>query len=131
MPSETEDDLAQTAELLDRLRDYRSLIVPMFFVPLGALRDRGWFLREHLKDGHIEIMRRCLWHSLKWAEDIVSSFYLKGARNAPLRWSLKLFLAYIRRKAVEVEKWLNEGEWESAKERVEEIAALPPVVARA
>ncbi|MCC6049432.1 MAG: hypothetical protein LM580_01920, partial [Thermofilum sp.] len=127
LPEETEDDLAQTAELLDRLKDYRSLIVPMFFVPLGVLRDRGWFLREHLKEGHVEIMRRCLWHSLRWAEDIVSTFYFKGARYAPLRWTLKLFLAYVKRKAREVEKWLEEAGWEGLERAEVKSAVLQPV----
>jgi len=127
LPEETEDDLAQTAELLDRLKDYRSLIVPMFFVPLGVLRDRGWFLREHLKEGHVEIMRKCLWHSLRWAEDIVSTFYFKGARYAPLRWTLKLFLAYVKRKAREVEKWLEEAGWEGLKRAEVKSAVLQPV----
>jgi len=108
LPGETEEDLAATAELLDRLKDYRSLIVPMFFVPLGRLRDRGWFLREHLKDGHIEIMRRCLWHSVRWAEDILSKFYLRGPQYAPLRAALKFFLLYVKRKGRQVERWLEE-----------------------
>lgn len=112
LPEEGEEDLAATVELLDRIKDYRSLIIPMFFVPMGALRDRGWFLREHVKEGHVEVMRRCLWHSLRWAEDIISRFYLKEPQHAPLRLALRAFIAYVRRKGLEIEKWLRENGWD-------------------
>ncbi|MEM0344852.1 MAG: radical SAM protein [Thermofilaceae archaeon] len=108
LPDETEEDLMMTAELLDRLKGYRSLIVPMFFVPLGQLKSRSWFLREHIKDEHIEVMRRCLWHSVRWAEDILSRFYLKGPQHAPLRLALKLFISYVKWRGRQIEKWLSE-----------------------
>lgn len=114
LPEETEEDLIATAELLDELKDYRSLIVPMFFVPLGKLRDRNWFLKEHLRDEHIEVMRKCLWHSVKWAEDILSKFYLRKPEQAPLRFALKLFILYVKRKGMEVEKWLASIKSESS-----------------
>lgn len=106
LPEETEEDLMATAELLDKLRDYRSLIIPMFFVPLGVLRDRKWFLREHLKDEHVEVMRRCMWHSLRWAEDLLSKFYLKGPQHSALRLMIKLFISYVKRKGREAERWI-------------------------
>ena len=107
LPEETPDDLVKTAELLDRLSDYRSLIVPMFFVPMGVLKDRNWFTTVKVKDEHIEVMRRCLWHSLKWAEEIIDKFYLKGASSYPLKLMLKVFLRYVKRKARSVERQLE------------------------
>lgn len=44
-------------------------------------------------------MRRCLWHSVKWAEEIIEKFYLKGWHKFPLKLMLKLFLRYVRWKA--------------------------------
>jgi radical SAM superfamily enzyme YgiQ (UPF0313 family) len=37
LPEEKPDDVLKTMELLDDLKDCRSLIVPLFFVPLGRL----------------------------------------------------------------------------------------------
>lgn len=107
LPDENDEDLIATAELLDKLKDYRSLIVPMFFVPLGQLKTRDWFLREHLKDEHLEVMRKCLWHSVRWAEDILSRFYLKEPHHAPLRLILRLFISYVKWRGRQVEKWLS------------------------
>ncbi|MEM1509736.1 MAG: radical SAM protein [Thermofilaceae archaeon] len=106
LPNEQEEDTTATLELLDELSGYRSIIVPMFFVPLGSLKDKAWFLRNHLTDQHVEILRKCLWHSIKWAEDILSNMYLKGVYYAPLKTLLKFFIAYVKKKGKEAEKTL-------------------------
>ena len=115
LPEEREEDLVATLELLDRLKEYRSLIVPMFFVPLGVLRDRRWFLREQINELHVEILRKCLWHSVRWGEDMVSRMYFRGLRYEPVKLLLRLFLAYVKRKARKVERQLEERGLESAK----------------
>ncbi len=107
LPEETPEDLAQTAELIDRLRPYRSLIVPMFFVPMGVLKNKDWFTDIKITDEHIEVMRRCLWHSIHWAEDIVNRFYLNKPGMAPLKFMLKTFLRYVRWKGRIVERKLG------------------------
>nr|MDO8078303.1 radical SAM protein [Candidatus Freyarchaeota archaeon] len=43
VPEETKYDLIKTIELIEDLKDFRSLIVPLFFVPMGKLKDEGWF----------------------------------------------------------------------------------------
>ncbi|MEM3897895.1 MAG: hypothetical protein QXO04_04720, partial [Nitrososphaerota archaeon] len=107
LPEETPDDLMKTAELLDRLRPYRSLIVPMFFVPMGILKNKDWFTDVKVTDEHIEVMRRCLWHSIYWAEKIIGEFYLKNPRYFPLKWMLQLFLKYVTFKGKLVERKLE------------------------
>ncbi len=107
LPEETSDDVMRTAELLDRLKQYRSLIVPMFFVPMGVLKNKNWFTDVEVRDEHIEVMRRCLWHSVRWAEEIIETFYLREPYHRPLKWLLKMFLGYVKRKARETEKKLG------------------------
>jgi len=76
----------------------------MFFVPMGVLKDKDWFTTFKVSDEHIEVMRKCLWHSVRWAEEILEKFYLKGWSTTPLRLMLKLFLRYVRWKARSVEE---------------------------
>ena len=104
LPEETPDDVVKTAELLDRLKPYRSLIVPMFFVPMGVLKNKNWFTDVEVRDDHIEVMRRCLWHSVRWAEDIMDHFYLNKIHYAPVKQMLKLFLRYVKMKVRAYEK---------------------------
>lgn len=97
LPEEEPEDVVKTLELLDRLKPYRSVIVPMFFVPMGALKKNTWFMREHLKPEHIDVLVKCLDHSIYWAEDIINRYYLKEPYLAPVRIGIKLFLRFAKR----------------------------------
>jgi len=52
-PDETEDDVIKTIDLVDNPKDIRSLIVHLFFVPLGRLKDEHWF-KDAQMTGYIE-----------------------------------------------------------------------------
>lgn len=107
LPEEEPEDLVQTIELIDRLRPYRSLIIPMFFVPMGVLKNKDWFTDVKITDEHIGVMRRCLWHSIYWAEDIINRFYLNKPTTAPLKFLLKTFIKYAKWKGKIIEKKLG------------------------
>lgn len=107
-PGETADDVVKTIELLERLKNYRSIIVPMFFVPMGALKGSKWFLREHLKPEHVTAIMMMYEHDIRWAEDILRNFYLRGLRHLPLRFLLKYFIGYVKRKVREHREFLEE-----------------------
>jgi len=96
LPEERPEDVVATIELLDRLKPYRSIIVPMFFVPMGALKNRDWFRRTGLRSEHVELMMKTLDHALYWAQDIMNKFYLKEPYLMPVRIGLKLFLSYVK-----------------------------------
>jgi len=95
LPGETADDVVRTIELIEDLKSYRSLIVPMFFVPMGALRRGDWFTSVHLTREHAELMLVTLRHSLKWVKDIIKNYYATGAKMAPLRVLLLRFVKMI------------------------------------
>lgn len=96
LPWEKPDDVVYTAEMLDRLRPYRSIIVPMFFVPMGALKKKDWFLKDHIKPEHVEVLKKTLEHTLYWAEDIINKMYLKEPFLLPVRIGLKMFIKYVK-----------------------------------
>jgi radical SAM superfamily enzyme YgiQ (UPF0313 family) len=98
LPGETEDDVMKTIELIERLRPYPSLIVPMFFVPMGALRDAEGFKREKLKPYHYEAMIVAARHSIYWAKRIIEMGYLSKPQHAPLRLALSMFIRYAEHK---------------------------------
>ncbi len=102
LPEEEPGDVAYTAEMLDRLKPYRSIIVPMFFVPMGLLKNRDWFRRNAIKPEHIEVMKKCLFHALYWAEDIMNKYYIKEPHMIPVRLGLKLFLRYVKWKTKKI-----------------------------
>jgi radical SAM superfamily enzyme YgiQ (UPF0313 family) len=99
LPEETPEDVVKTAELLDRLKPYRSVIVPMFFVPMGALKKGNWFMKDHVKREHIEVLYKTLKHTSYWAGEIMNKYYLRSPLYAPVRYILKYFIWYVNRKA--------------------------------
>ena len=46
LPEETEEDVIKTMDLVDDFKGMRSLIVPLFFVPLGKLKSEDWFTQH-------------------------------------------------------------------------------------
>ncbi|AWR94784.1 radical SAM protein [Acidianus brierleyi] len=107
LPEETEEDVYKTIELVDNLRSYRSILVPMFFVPMGYFKNKDWFTKIKLNDAHIELYKRVFWHDVYWAEDIINKFYIEGPIYYPVRIALKMFLFAAKRKMKKVEAWLE------------------------
>ncbi len=98
LPEENEDDVIKTIELIERLKPYPSLIVPMFFVPMGMLKDKEGFKRVHMKPYHLEAMKISALHSIYWAKRILSKGYLGGIMGAPVRFLLGMFVNYAESK---------------------------------
>ncbi len=129
LPGETPDDVVKTLELMDRLRPYRSMIVPMFFVPMGVLRREDWFRSVNLSREHAELMLATMRHSVRWARDIVSRFYLRGLGAAPMRAIIMYFLNRAAKFAegLTPEKVLDYIE--EAKERMASQRSEEPILA--
>ncbi|MEM2757389.1 MAG: radical SAM protein [Sulfolobales archaeon] len=96
LPGETSEDVVKTAELIDRLKYYRSIIVPMFFVPMGGLKSKDWFKKHYITSEHIDLMLKIMQHTIYWAEDIMNKYYVKEPHLAPVRLGLKLLMQYIK-----------------------------------
>ena len=104
LPEETEDDIIKTQELLDDLKNIRSLIVPLFFVPLGRLKDKDWFKDTKLHRQHRELMTQCAEHDFKWAGNLID-WAFKGKWYNPLTRELyKGFVAIARHKVKNIEQ---------------------------
>jgi len=107
-PGETPEDVVKTVELLEKLRQYRSIIVPMIFVPMGRLKgEREVIARVKIRREHVDAMKVALEHSLTWAERIMREFYLKGWEQAPVRLLLKYFVRMVRWRVAKVLKSLE------------------------
>jgi len=106
LPGEREEDVVATTELVKRLRPYRSLIVPMFFVPMGPSRlgKEEWFRK--IKPYHVELLMACLDHALYWAEKLIDE-YMTEKRYALIRRALKWFLKRVKEYRPKVEEKLR------------------------
>ncbi|MGC8895878.1 MAG: hypothetical protein ACP5LB_03785, partial [Candidatus Bathyarchaeia archaeon] len=44
---------------------------PLFFVPLGRLKDREWFKGAQMTPLHEELLIKCLKHDFYWIENLI------------------------------------------------------------
>jgi radical SAM superfamily enzyme YgiQ (UPF0313 family) len=97
LPEETEDDILKTMELVDDVKDCRSLIVPLFFVPLGRLKNKDWFREGQVKKLHEELMFQCAEHSLRWVDNLLDMSFMDKGYRVPLKQAYKVFAGIARR----------------------------------
>ena len=98
LPEETEDDLLKTMEMMDDVKDCRSLIVPLFFVPLGKLKSQDWFKDTEMSELHKQLLIQCAEHDFRWVDNLLDMAYKGKWYNPALKRAYKLFVWYARRK---------------------------------
>lgn len=104
LPEETEDDILRTIELVDDLKHVRSLIVPLFFVPLGRLKQREWFKRAELTDLHKQLLFQCVEHDFRWVDDLLDLSFRDKWYGRLLREFYRGFAGIAKRKVRQIEQ---------------------------
>ncbi len=96
LPQETEDDVLKTIDLIDDLWDFKALLVPMFFVPLGHLKSRDWFQRDMLSDVQEELLKRALTHGIRQSKGLLTEFFdWEGAHTTAYRTAFRGFIGFL------------------------------------
>ncbi|HHF56097.1 MAG TPA: B12-binding domain-containing radical SAM protein, partial [Thermoplasmatales archaeon] len=95
LPEETEDDIIKTIELMDDLKDFKSVIVPLFFVPMGKLKDKDWFKEHEMNELHRELLIKCLQHDIKWVKIIANEYFQEKKSYALLKSCYALIVKKI------------------------------------
>ncbi len=91
LPEETEDDLLKTMEMMDDLKDCRSLIVPLFFVPLGKLKNQNWFKDTAMTDLHKQLLLKCGRHDFHWVDNLLNMSFENKWYSPVLQRAYKMF----------------------------------------
>jgi radical SAM superfamily enzyme YgiQ (UPF0313 family) len=98
VPEETEDDVLKTMELIDDVKDCRSLVVPLFFVPMGRLKDEDWFKNTKMTKIHEELMIKCVEHDFRWVDDLIGISFSEGWKSHVIRPFFRLFAGLAKYK---------------------------------
>ncbi|MCW4005825.1 MAG: B12-binding domain-containing radical SAM protein [Candidatus Bathyarchaeota archaeon] len=103
LPEETEDDLLKTMDMIDDLKNCRSLIVPLFFVPLGKLKSKDWFKNTELNNLHKQLLIQCAEHDFHWVGNLMDITFSGKWYSPALKSGYKVFTWIAKRKAREQE----------------------------
>lgn len=109
LPEEREEDLLKTMDMIDDLKSCRSLIVPLFFVPLGKLKNQDWFKDTSMTELHKQLLIKCAEHDFHWVGNLTNITF-KGKWYSPaLRGGYKTFAWIAKRKTKQKVKGFREG----------------------
>jgi radical SAM superfamily enzyme YgiQ (UPF0313 family) len=103
LPEEREEDVLKTMELMDDLKGCRSLIVPLFFVPLGKLKSRDWFKRAEMSDLHKQLLFQCAEHDFYWLDNLINLAFAGKWYLRFLREFYRVFAGIAKQKTRRVE----------------------------
>jgi radical SAM superfamily enzyme YgiQ (UPF0313 family) len=103
LPDEKEIDIIKTMELVDDLKDMRSLIVPLFFVPLGKLKSEDWFTNTQLSEVHKQLLIKCAEHDFRWVDNLLDLSFTGKWYSQISKEFYKGFSAIAKRKVRQIE----------------------------
>jgi radical SAM superfamily enzyme YgiQ (UPF0313 family) len=98
LPGERPEDVSRTIELVRDLRPYKSLIVPLFFVPLGELKDDDFFRPDAMLPEHWVLLAECIKHDFHWASTLMEDLFAQNRLSTAKSSGLKLAAWYMQRR---------------------------------
>jgi len=90
LPGEKEEDINLTLELVEELKNFKSLIVPLFLVSMGSLKDKtDSFTLQMMTPRHSELFLKCWEHNFRWAP-----IFFDALTNRRGKQGVKLLLSH-------------------------------------
>jgi radical SAM superfamily enzyme YgiQ (UPF0313 family) len=109
LPGEKPEDIQDTIDLIKDLSEYKSLIVPLNFVPIGSLQGNGFFRAKDALPEHWQLLATCINHDFKWiyklAEENLPTVGMSGWKI----WALKKIIRYVEKRLRPYVKLMEEG----------------------
>jgi len=103
LPEETEKDVDLTIELVEDLKPFKSLIVPLFLVSTGGLKNKAEsFMLEKMTNKHYELYLKCWEHNLNWASTLVEDYSHLAIKGKVTQYGLRLLFSYGIKQAMEL-----------------------------
>jgi len=109
MPGEKAEDVAKTLELVRDLRPYKSLIVPLFFVPLGELREKEFFRPHAMLPEHWMLLAECIEHDFAWVRTLMEELFAQNRLTSAKANGMKLAAWYMQRRLKDSLELMKEG----------------------
>ncbi len=98
MPGEKREDVEKTLDLVRDLREFKSLIIPLFFVPLGDLKASEFFRPSHMLPEHWMLLAECIDHDFVWAPKLMEELFAQDRMSATKSSGFRLASWYMQRR---------------------------------
>lgn len=98
MPGEKALDVSRTVDLVRDLGRHRSLIVPLFFVPLGNLKEDEFFGPRMMLPEHWVLLAECIEHDFHWVPILMDELFTQNRMSAAKTGAMKLAAWYMHRR---------------------------------
>ena len=93
LPGETEKDIELTIDLLEELKRFKSLIVPLFLVSMGGLKNKTEsFKIENMTPKQAELFLKCWEHNINWGQTLLQEYFL--TKNVVKGYGLRFLFSY-------------------------------------
>ncbi len=99
LPEEEDEDVMATMELMDDLKGFKSLIVPLFFVPLGRMKDKDWFEFEKMTESQKQLLIQCFRHDVRFAKELMKEYFIDKRYGWFFEKGFNLFTWLLERRA--------------------------------
>ncbi|MBS7635142.1 B12-binding domain-containing radical SAM protein [Candidatus Bathyarchaeota archaeon] len=95
LPGEEMEDVELTISLTEKLRPFKSIIVPLFFVATGGLSEKARsFTLKDLTPTHTELLFKCWKHNFIWMDTIFKDWSEMSIKSGIVRRSIKMIISY-------------------------------------
>ena len=92
LPGETEEDINKTISLVERLRIYKSILIPFVFKAKGMLNLEKNFNVTDMKNPHLDLVKKIFDHNTHWGRYLIR----ERASNALIpEWLFPIVLPFI------------------------------------
>jgi radical SAM superfamily enzyme YgiQ (UPF0313 family) len=109
LPGESREDVERTTELVRDLRQYKSLIVPLFFVPLGRMTEDEFFKVEDMLPEHWILLSECIDHDFAWAGVLMEELFAQNRLNTAKSQLFRFASWYMKRRLRPYLEYMREG----------------------
>ncbi len=109
MPGERHEDVARTLDLVRDLRRYKCLLVPLFFVPLGEMKEDEFFTPDEMFPEHWMLLAECIEHDFAWVGILMDELFAHSRISSARARLFKMAAWYMERRLRESVELMKEG----------------------
>ncbi|MDH3364848.1 MAG: B12-binding domain-containing radical SAM protein [Thermoplasmata archaeon] len=109
MPGETREDVEKTLDLVRDLKSMKSLIVPLFFVPLGEMKGDEFFRPDAMLPEHWMLFAECVDHDFRWAQELMDDLFRQNRLSVAKSGLFRLAAWYMQRRLRPYLEMMHEG----------------------